>query len=189
MQGIGKIFEQQLSCSVPEYVLWYRLHDPAQAFGGGDKSRFSLKNPFDILMWDSHRRILYAIEAKTASGESISFERIKTDKGMIHLHQIEGLNKWNAYPGVVCGLFIEFRKLEKTIFLDIESMNKIMDAIPKKSFSIKDLDKNNIPYFVIPQSKKRTRHTYDLDCFLSRNDNLGNRTKGENYGTGKSYGN
>ena len=88
--------------------------------------RFSAKNPFDFLLWDSKRHILYALEAKTVSGKSISFERDKEDKGVIHIHQINGLNSWNKYDGITCGLLIEFRELEKTIFLDIEDMNQVM---------------------------------------------------------------
>lgn len=133
--------------------------------------RFSAKNPFDFLLWDSKRHILYALEAKTVAGKSISFERSKDDSGVIHIHQINGLNSWNKYDGIICGFLIEFRELETTIFLEIDSMNRVMTLLPKKSFTIKDLEENNIPFFVIPQRKKRTRYTYDLDNFLSR-DNL-----------------
>ena len=132
--------------------------------------RFSAKNPFDFLLWDSKRHILYALEAKTVSGKSISFERDKEDKGVIHIHQINGLNSWNKYDGITCGLLIEFRELEKTIFLDIEDMNQVMALLPKKSFTIKDLEEYEIPFFTIPQKKMRKWHTYDLDCFLSRNN-------------------
>ncbi len=169
IKGIGKIFEFQLSKSLPDYALLYRLSDPAQSFGGGNL-RFSAKNPFDFLLWDSKRHILYALEAKTVSGKSITFERDKEDKGEIHIHQINGLNSWNKYDGITCGLLIEFRELEKTIFLDIEDMNKVMILLTKKSFTIKDLEEYKIPFFTIPQTKKRTRYTYDLDCFLSRNN-------------------
>lgn len=171
IQGIGKIFESQLSKSLPDYALLHRLSDPAQSFGGGSgKLRFSAKNPFDFLLWDSKRHILYALEAKTVSGKSISFERDKEDKGVIHIHQINGLNSWNKYDGITCGLLIEFRELEKTIFLDIEDMNQVMTLLTKKSFTIKDLEEYEIPFFTIPQKKMRKWYTYDLDCFLSRNN-------------------
>ena len=57
-------------------------------------------------------------------------------------------------------------EIEKTIFIDIEQMNKIMNFIPKKSFSFDDLDKYNIQYTQILQTKARTRYTYDVDKFL-----------------------
>lgn len=169
MAGVGKIFETQLSKSVPDYALIHRLSDPAQSFSGGN-SRFSNKNPFDYILWDSKRHILYVLEAKTVAGKSISFERSKDEMGKIHYHQIQGLESWNKYDGVVGGLIIEFRELEKTIFLDIKDMINLMGIIPKKSFNMTDLDKNGIPYFVIPQKKERTRYTYDIGDFLSRND-------------------
>lgn len=170
MSNVGKTFEGQLSKSTPEYALLYRLNDPAQSFGGGSGSRFSIKNPFDFILWDSKRHVLYALEAKTVAGKSISFERTKDDAGVIHLHQIEGLRKWNAYDGIVCGLIIEFRELEKTIFLHINDMDTIMCVLDKKSFTLNDLDENGVFYYQIPQKKKRVKYIYDLDTFLSRND-------------------
>lgn len=165
-QNIGKVFEEQLKKSAPPYSLLYRLPDSAQSFGGSSLLRFSSKNPFDFLLWDSIGHILYALEAKTVSGKSISFERTKDDKGEIHIHQIDGLNAWQKYNGIIAGFIIEFRALEKTVFITIENFNKIMVSINKKSFTLKDLDDNEITYFIIPQKKARTRFTYDLDCLL-----------------------
>ena len=73
MSNIGKVFEEQIKKSVPDYALLYRLPDAAQSFGGSNTLRFSRKNPFDFLLWDSKRHILYALEMKTVSGKSISF--------------------------------------------------------------------------------------------------------------------
>ena len=170
MQNIGKKFEQAIKESVPDYALLYRLPDPAQSFGGGSATRFSRHNPFDFILWDSKRHVLYALEAKTVSGKSISFERNKGDSGVIHHFQSAGLNNWNEFDGTVCGFIIEFRALEKTIFLDIESYNWLIGQIDKKSFNIGDLDENGLSYFVIPQTKKRTRYVYDIDSFLSREE-------------------
>lgn len=166
MKSIGKKFEEDIAKSVPDYVLLHRLPDPPQSFGGSSKLRFSNKNPFDFILWDSKAMILYALEMKTVQEKSISFEREKTDEGTIHKHQIDGLNKWNKYDGVICGFVINFRKIEKTIFLDIDNFNKILVLITKKSFTIKDLEDNNIPYLVIPQKKKRTRYSYDIEFLL-----------------------
>ena len=165
----AKIFERQLSKSMPNYALLYRLPDPAQSFGGKNNLRFSAKNPFDFILWDSMKHILYALEAKTVAGKSISFERAKGDKGVIHLHQIAGLNKWNAYDGITCAFVIEFREIPKTIFLEIGQMNKIINTVPKKSFSFDDLAKYDIRYTIINQTKGRTRYTYDFDEFLKTN--------------------
>lgn len=165
-QNIGQVFERQWKASTPDYAMLYRLPNPAQSFGGSKDLRFSIKPPFDFLMWDSKKHRLYALEMKSVGGRSISFERNKKENGDIHYHQIKGLNEWNRFDGITCGFVIEFRKIEKTIFIDIEQMNKIMNFIPKKSFSFDDLDKYNIQYTQILQTKARTRYTYDVDKFL-----------------------
>lgn len=165
--NIGKIFEEQIKKSTPDYALLYRLPDSAQSFGGSSKLRFSNKNPFDFLLWDSRRHILYALEMKTVKGKSISFERNEDEAGDIHCHQIKGLREWNRYDGTVCGFVIEFREIEKTVFIDIAEFDRLIGDIPKKSFNFNDLEKYRILYSVIPQKKARTRYTYDIDNFLS----------------------
>ena len=167
MPNVGKIFEEQVQKSIPDYALLYRLHDSAQSFGGSKKLRFSSKNPFDYILWDSQRKILYALELKTVGNKSISFERSSADKGKIHYHQINGLNNWNKYDGTICGFIIEFRALETTIFISIKEFNCLMAKIQKKSFSIDDLIKHKIVYTIISQKKARTRYTYNIDEFLS----------------------
>lgn len=167
-RNVGKIFEEQWKKSTPDYALLYRLPDAAQSFGGGSKKlRFSSKNPFDFLLWDSKRRILFALEMKTVSGTSISFERNEDEDREIHFHQIQGLNQWNEYDGIVCGFIIEFRKIAKTVFIDIEQFNRIVELIPKKSFNYNDLCVYKIQHTIIGQKKARTRYTYGVDEFLS----------------------
>lgn len=166
--GPGKVFELQIQKSIPDYALLHRLHDSAQSFGGNSSLRFSSKNPFDYLLWDSRRRYLYALELKTVKGKSIGFERTKEEQSEIHYHQIVGLNKVAKFKNTICGFIIEFRALEKTVFIDINDFNKLIDTIPKKSFTFDDLAKYGIPYFVIPQKKKRVRYTYDIDSLLSQ---------------------
>lgn len=168
MGNVGKVFEEQIKKSVPNYALIYRLHDAAQSFGRSNNLRFSRKNPFDFLLWDSKRHILYALELKTVSGKSISFERSKEENKEIHYHQIDGLNAWNKYDGIICGFIIEFREIETTVFIDIDSFNSLIDKIPKKSFNIDDVINSGLPYFVISQQKKRTKYIYDIDSFLSQ---------------------
>lgn len=167
IKNIGKIFEQSIQQCIPEYAFLYRLPDAVQSFGQNTKLRFSIKNPFDFLLWDSRYHRLFALELKTIKTKSISFERNSGETGIIHFHQIVGLNKWNKYDGIICGLVIEFRELETTIFLDIDSFNKLIRIIDKKSFTLNDLQENEIAYFTIPQKKKRTRNTYDIDYFLN----------------------
>ena len=163
----GKRFEEDLKKSVPDYALLYRLPDPAQSFSGGKNTRFSRHNPFDFIIFSPTTRTLYALEAKTVRGKSISFERSKDDHAEIHSYQIDGLNEWNVYDGTICGFVIEFRVLEKTVFIKIEDFNRLLEIIDKKSFNYNDLMKNDIPFYIIGQEKKRTRYTYDIDGFLN----------------------
>lgn len=167
--NVGKVFEEQMKKSVPDYALLYRLPDSAQSFGGGNNLRFSRKNPFDFLLWDSKKHKLYALEMKTVKGKSISFEREKNESKEIHYHQIKGLNEWNKYDGITCGFIIEFREIETTVFIDIEAFNSLIRQTTKKSFSYNDLQNSGLPYIVIPQEKKRTRYLYDIESLLIKN--------------------
>ena len=169
MQSVGKLLEFQIKACTPDYALLYRLPDAAQSFGGGNL-RFSNKNPFDFLLWDSIRHKLYALETKTVAGKSISFERSNQEKGEIHFHQIQGLNEWNKYDGITCGFIIEFRKIEKTVFIEISEFNNLISKIDKKSFNFDDLDKCKVNYLIIEQEKMRTRYRYDIDKFLKQCD-------------------
>lgn len=167
IKNTGKVFEQSIQQCIPKYAFLYRLPDAAQAFGKSTALRFSIKNPFDYLLWDSMHHRLFALELKTVKSKSISFERGSGENGIIHHHQIVGLNKWNKYDGIICGFIIEFRESDTTIFLDISDFNKLLEIIDKKSFTLNDLSNNDIPYLVIFQKKKRTRFTYDIDAFLN----------------------
>lgn len=166
--NVGKQFELNFKKSIPDYVLLYRPPDSAQSFLNNSKLRFSRKSPFDYLMWDSQRHILYALELKTVKGISISFERDKEEKREIHYHQIKGLNEWNKYDGIICGFIIEFRKIEKTVFIGIDSFNKLIASINKSSFNYTDLVESKLDYIIIPQTKKRTQYSYDIEQLLQK---------------------
>lgn len=175
MASVGKQFEQAIKESVSDEYLIYRLPDPASAFGQGTNLRFSKKNPFDFIIWNPKTKTLFALELKTVAGKSISFEREKSDNGVIHKHQIDGLREWAKYDGIVAGFVIEFRENETTVFLDIDSFDRLEKAINKKSFNMGDLDE--LSYTIIPQKKMRTRYKYDLTYLLNMNSKEDN-----NYG-------
>lgn len=165
-KNIGKDFESRIQKYIPDYAKMFRLPDAAQSFGGSNNLRFSRKNPFDYFLWDSSRHYLYALELKTVSGKSISFERTEDDKGEIHYHQICGLNEWDKYDGTICGFIIEFRECQKTIFINIKDFNNLISCVDKKSFNLKDIEKYNINYVVIPQKLLKTKYSYDMDYFI-----------------------
>jgi len=170
--NVGKKFEADFEKSVPNDILLYRLHDPAQSFGRENSNlRFSLKNEFDFILYNPESRNLYALELKTVEGNSISFERDKSQKGRIHFHQIEGLKKWDQYNGTICGFIIEFRKSTTTIFIPISDFEILINSTTKKSISLDDITTSNINYCIIPQSKIRTRYRYDIQSFLDKTSN------------------
>lgn len=110
---------------------------------------------------------MYGIEAKSVKGKSVSFERNKNENGVIHHHQIKGLNEYNKFENTCFGFVIEFREIETTVFIDIDNFNHLLDSIEKKSFSYNDLKESGLEYYIIPQTKKRTRYIYDIDKFLN----------------------
>ena len=164
----GKLFEEQFKKNAPDYAMVYRLPDQAQVYAYSDKIRFTQKNPCDYLMWDSRARQLYWLELKSTKSKSISFERTKDDKGMIHNHQIAGLERFSKWAGVICGFVIEYRSETDplTIFIEINNFIQLLRRMPKKSFTVEDLKTYEIPYMVIPQTKKRVRYSYDIDGWL-----------------------
>ena len=89
MINIGKRFENNFRDSVSDDILYYRLKDSAQSFGNSNHLRFSSKNPFDCLLYKSPS--LFALELKSVGTSSISFERSKDEKGIIHYHIVSNV--------------------------------------------------------------------------------------------------
>ena len=163
----GKLFEEDFRKSTPSRVKLYRLPDPPQSFVRSSGARFSWKNPFDYFLWDGGHHSLYALELKSVQGKTISFERNPEEIGKIHYHQIMGLLEWSKY-GAICGLIIEFRDIEKTVYIDINEFVRMMGLTFKKSFSYDDISIYNIEHITIPQRKLKTRYRYDLESFLEK---------------------
>ena len=167
MKNVGKIFEQDFVKSSPEYIGIIRLPDAAQSFYRNSNLRFSHKNPYDYILWNPKTLTLYALELKTVKGKSISFERTKEEHGEIHYHQIVGLQNFDSIGECVCGFIIEFRELEKTIFLSISDFQKLANHVTKKSFNFDDLSTHNVKYVLIDQKMLKTHYRYDIDKFLN----------------------
>ena len=51
MPNAGKIFENEIKESIPSNIMYYRIKDPAQGFGQGATTRFSLHNQCDALLY------------------------------------------------------------------------------------------------------------------------------------------
>lgn len=161
----GKIFEDNWKKSVPKDILLYRPPDAAQSFDYSAKLRFSAHSPCDFLMFDGE--ILFCLELKTVSGKSISFERTKNDKGIIHLYQIDSLKNFGKHKNVVSGLIIDFRKTDNTYFLNIKDWDNLINSITKKSFNEDDLLKYTIS-ILIKKEKLRVNYRYNIDHFINQ---------------------
>lgn len=162
-KSVGKVFEQNWKNSIPDNVFYYRPPDAAQSFGKNTNLRFSAKSPCDCFMFNGE--ILYTLELKSVGAKSISFEREKNDKGVIHKHQIDNLKKFSTYKNVISGFLFDFRLSDCTYFCMIEEFVNMIDNLNKKSFNEKDLFEWCKP-IKIEKKKLKVNYRYDVEKFL-----------------------
>lgn len=165
-KNVGKIFEENWKKSIPDDVLYYRLKDSAQSFHQENFLRFSLKNPCDCFLFYSP--YLFALELKSVSSTSISFEKNKEKSSkIIHYHQIKGLTEFGKYNNVIAGFLLNFRHKDGTqtcYYQHIDDFNMMINDIGKKSFNEKDLIGNNA--IVVHSKKLRVNYKYDVTQFI-----------------------
>lgn len=164
-KNIGKRFEISWKSSCPDYLFIYRPPDAAQSFDMSSKLRFSQHSLCDFIMFDGSKNTLWTVELKSVAGTSISFERDKTDKGVIHYYQIESLKKTSTHKNVCSGLIIDFRGSDNTYFLPISQWDDLINSISKKSFNEKDLLTYASP-ILIHKKKLKVNYRYDVERFL-----------------------
>lgn len=174
-KNIGKVFEQNWKNSIPDYIFYYRPPDQAQAFEFNQKLRFSAKSPCDCFIFNGD--FLYALELKSVGTNSISYEREKSDKGIIHKYQIDSLRDFSKYRNTICGFILDFRLSEKTYFCSINNFIQMINIVNKKSFNEKDLLLYGNP-LVIKKEKLKVNYRYNISQFLKEtvNDRLRNQT-------------
>lgn len=161
----GKIFEDNFKSSIPKEILYVRPPDSAQSFGHNDVLRFSAKSPCDCFLFDG--AYLYTLELKTVGSKSISFERDKEDKGIIHKHQIDSLVKFSKYKNVHSGFMLDFRLSDKTYYVPIEDFTFMIDKLDKKSFNEDDIVEY-CNYIELKKKKLRVNYRYDIIDFINR---------------------
>lgn len=165
-KNIGKILEQNWKASCPDYLFVYRPPDAAQSFDMSSKLRFSQHSLCDYIMFDGNRNTLWTLELKSVAGMSISFERNKTDKGVIHYYQIESLKKTSMHKNLCSGFILDFRGSDNTYFLPISQWDKLTNSIDKKSFNEKDL-LNYTNSILVYKKKLKVNYRYDIERFLN----------------------
>lgn len=163
---VGKIFETNWKKSCPDWLLVYRPPDQAQSFNMNNNLRFSQRSPADFFMFNGFTSTFYALECKSVGTNSVSFERSKTDKGVIHYHQIESLKKFSNYHNVVSGFLLDFRLSNNTYFLKINEFINLIDNIDKKSFNEANILKWCKP-ILIEKRKLKVNYKYDVEKFLN----------------------
>lgn len=162
-KNIGKVLEQNWKNSIPDSIFYYRPPDSAQSFGINQNLRFSAKSPCDCFIFTGD--FLYTLELKSVGTKSISFEREKSDKGIIHKHQIDNLQKFSTYKNVISGFIFDFRISDKTYFCTIDDFISMISNLGKKSFNEKDLFKMCRP-IEIKKKKLKVNYRYDINDFI-----------------------
>lgn len=164
-KNVGKRFEENWRDSIPSDVVYHRLRDASQSFYQSEKSRFTLRNPFDCMLYSFP--YLFCLELKSTGGGRISYELSKYEKGMIHYHQIKGLQKLSHYDGVIAGFLFNFRHRdgsETCYFQSIDDFLKMIRGSEKKSFNESDMKKCHA--LVVRSKKKRVNFVYDVSQFI-----------------------
>ena len=162
-KNVGKVFEDNWKKSCPNWLFVYRPPDASQSFDMGSKLRFSNKSPCDYFLYNGER--LWTIELKSVAGTSISFEREKEDKGVIHFYQVENLKNFSEYKNVISGFLVDFRGSDNTYFLNIKEWDDLINSIDKKSFNETDLLKFANP-ILIDKKKLKVNYRYNVEKFL-----------------------
>lgn len=149
---------------MPDNIFYYRPPDSAQSFGTNQNLRFSAKSPCDCFMFDGI--FLYTLELKSVGTKSISFEKDKSDKGVIHKHQIDNLDKFNSFKNVISGFIFDFRLSGFTYFCSINDFIQMAKNLEKKSFNENDLFKWCNP-IEIEKRKLKVNYRYDINKFMN----------------------
>lgn len=177
-QNSGKVFESDISSSIPNYCMKHRLRDSAQSFTTHSDTKFSWDNECDFFVFDTKARLLYAIECKTTKYKSMNWESEqeyeqnkslkKTTTKLIKYHQIKSLNDFDKFDYLIPCFILNFRnedtKDQRTYFIHIKDFMKMINSINKKSFDEMDLILNGA--IKIHGLRKRTRYAWDINEFL-----------------------
>ena len=160
----GKDFEAQWKASVPEDVLIQRMSDPAQSFFGGSTARFSPNNPYDFFMYREPN--LFCLELKSKKSSSFTFWREDFDGAQFDIkkHQILGLLEASQYDGVIAGLIMNFRNVNRTYFISIENFIRLTSSIEKKSVNEKDIVVCGAVF--IEQTLKKVKYHFHIDQLI-----------------------
>lgn len=162
MKNEGKQFEESFKSSVPNLMYYLRLKDSASSFGTNDATRFTLRQPFDCLIYSSP--ILFPFELKSTKSTSFSF---KGTTPMIKEHQIKALTEATNYEGIIPGFIFNLREpVNKVYFLHINNFNKFVEDTTKSSIDEKDIV--SFGAIMIEGKLKKVKYKYDIEGFINK---------------------
>ena len=155
----GKKFENDFQKSInKEEVFIHRLKDGATRTGAnGEMIRLQNKNLCDFILFKGNKLVL--VELKSFLGKSMSFSNIKNtieeqEKFICNLLQETKKENIKAY------FVLNFRELEETYAIEMETFNEFYNNTDKKSINISDVKKLGKK---LAQYKKRTSYRYNVD--------------------------
>ena len=156
----GKQFEDQIRSAleaVPETAV-DRLIDPQAGYAG-------VGNICDFQVY--HYPHEFYLECKSCYGNTLSIHtnNPKNKYGAVSNTQWEGMLKHSYVAGVVAGVFIWFIDHDITIFVPIQTLERVRNE-GAKSINIRNLKPLNYEYYIVPATKKRVFFEYDLLNFL-----------------------
>ena len=173
-KNAGKKFEAIIRDDMPEYAMLTRLPDPPQSFTKREDTRFSKKNPYDYICFDTIGRVLYCLELKSTEQKYLTYHTCEQDEkdgksANIKWHQIIGLTNASTYDNVIAGFFFNFRLdsgEQLLYFLNIKDFNRFRENTNKKSINIMDVVLNG--GIKINGKKKRINYSWNLDEFFTK---------------------
>ena len=159
MKNKGYILQDNIkkSCDKQD-ILFYRFKDSPFSFANSDKTRFTVNNICDCMMFLANK--LMFVELKSVKGKSFSFTehslRQLNDINKI-IHNKQGLKRFGVY-----GCFIiEFRELEETYFLQVQDILRYLKENNTKTINIqKYIVRSN--YIKVEQKLLRKNYTFDI---------------------------
>jgi recombination protein U len=159
LNNSGKIFEQDIKKSIPEWCWIYRFKDGTANFNGAknENVRFQASNICDFMVMAENK--LFLLELKTHIGASIPFSCIRKN-------QIEEMAKVN-HDNIEAYFILNFRDFQRTYAVKAKALKEYIEGSERKSIPIKWCIENSLEISAI---QKITRFKYNLETLLSRNN-------------------
>lgn len=160
----GYVFQDNVKKScLKQDILFYRFKDSPFSFANSEKTKFTTNNVCDCLVFLGGK--LLFLELKSVKGKSKSFSKNEFRQlNDIHklIHNSKGIKRYGAYGGFL----IEFRELEKTYFIDTDTIYEYFEKEDTKTINIDKLINKGYSYIEIGQKILVKNYTYDIRSLL-----------------------